>query len=70
MKYKIGDKVKVRSDLEVGNVYGNIMFTQGMDYLKGKKAYIIATTDKNLYRISNDVVGYLLSEEMFEELGI
>lgn len=30
MKYKIGDKVKLRNDLKVGNNYGGIDFLSGM----------------------------------------
>lgn len=37
MKYKIGDKVRVRKDLIVGNIYDNLeMFVPDMLKYKGK----------------------------------
>lgn len=34
-KYKIGDKVRVRSDLEAGKVYGGFRFTTEMSEVRG-----------------------------------
>ena len=36
MKYKVGDIVKLRDDLEEGEYYGGIHFMEGMNYLKNK----------------------------------
>lgn len=36
VRYKIGDKVKIRSDLMVGNWYGNEVFCSGMRDKLGK----------------------------------
>lgn len=36
MKYKVGDIVKLRDDLEAGEYYGGIQFMEGMNYLKNK----------------------------------
>ena len=52
MKYKIGDKVLVRLDLEVGKRYGNNSFVSEMLSLRGK----IAT-------INNIMCGFYLLEE-------
>lgn len=35
MKYKVGDKVRVRKDLQIGTHYGDYMFVSGMDDYKG-----------------------------------
>ena len=36
MRYKVGDKVRVRKDLEVGKKYGECMTVERMENLKGK----------------------------------
>lgn len=36
MKYKVGDKVRVRKDLGVGECYGSMIFLRGMDAYRGK----------------------------------
>lgn len=36
MKFKIGDKVRVRENLVVGNFYGVGSFVDSMKYCKGK----------------------------------
>ena len=66
MKYKIGDRVKVRNDLKIGKYYGNDTFEDTMiDYL-GKK--VVITEIKNMYfyeyLIENCMYGQ--TEEMFE----
>ena len=35
MKYKVGDKVKVRSDLKCEEYYGGVPFTSEMNRFKG-----------------------------------
>lgn len=40
MKYKVGDKVRIRKDLENGKVYGGCRFTEIMQNLCGKIARI------------------------------
>ena len=57
MKYKIGDKVFVRSDLEVGKRYGNNSFVSEMLSLRGK----IATINNIMYGF------YLLEEDSAEK---
>lgn len=68
MKYKVGDKVKVREDLEVGETYGADKFVIGMEYYKGKTAIITDRYD-NTYRVNidNDYIGWNWTDEMFED---
>lgn len=37
MKYKVGDKVKVRSDLVKDNWYGHYVYLSEMDNFKGEQ---------------------------------
>jgi hypothetical protein len=71
MKYKIGDKAKVREDLEVGKKYGKQVYVKDMDNLKGS-----TVTIKNIdedkhnhwhfgYRIEE--LGYTWTDEMLED---
>lgn len=64
MKYKVGDKVRVREDLAADNWYGNKIVVSGMTHLKGK----IVTISKVLYdkyEIEEDNKIWWWSEEMF-----
>ena len=65
MKYKIGDKVRVRKDLKSGNFYGKAFYISSMDEFKGGK-YVITRTWDQCYQIDN--FGYWWSEEMFESI--
>lgn len=68
MKYKVGDKVRVRKDLIVNEVYGNESFVIGMKDMRGKVATITEVHESvELYRIKE--CGYSWAEEMFEENG-
>ena len=40
MKFKVGDKVRVREDLEVGKDYGDYNVVEDMEKYKGKKIII------------------------------
>ena len=63
MKYKIGDKVRVRKDLEPGNFYGKAYYISSMDEFKGKKC-VITDVWNQCYQIDNS--DYWFSEKMFE----
>ena len=65
MKYKVGDKVRVRKDLESGNFYGKAFYISSMDEFKGGK-YVITKIWDQCYQINN--FGYWWSEEMFESV--
>ena len=65
MKYKVGDKVRVRKDLKPGNFYGKDYYISNMDKFKGEKCVITEIWDQS-YQINN--FGYWWSEEMFESV--
>ena len=52
MKYKIGDKVKVRKDLVVDNYYGGVCYVEYMDELKNKEVIITKVGDV-AYQLNN-----------------
>lgn len=69
MKYEIGDKVKIKTDLIAGTIYGDdsIDFTNQMIPYKGKEATIIKLNrDNNYYCLDIDKGYYFWSDEMFE----
>lgn len=63
MKYKVGDKVRVRSDLKVGKGYGEHAFVHDMFKFVGK-IVTIESVWKQGYRIEEDT--YWWTDEMFE----
>ena len=65
MKYKVGDKVRVRKDLKPGNFYGKDYYISSMDKFKGEKCVITEIWDHS-YQIND--FGYWWSEEMFESV--
>ena len=66
MKYKVGDRVKIREDLIVGNEYGADDFAEEMELYKGGIATI---TDiyNNKYFIDVDDGEWHWTDEMFED---
>lgn len=71
MKYKVGDKVKVRDDLKVNNNYGGYVYCGNMPFFKGKTVTIEAVTDFKYdkhYLIKEDDTRYYWTDEMFEEI--
>ena len=75
MKYKIGDKVRVRDDLRLGEVckmengtdYDSVVFE--MLKLKGKEVTISTYTDSDKYQISEDRGCWNWTDEMFSGLA-
>lgn len=71
MKYKIGDKVRIRKNLMGGNFYGLILFTKPMKRYRGVVG-IIQSIDKELgtYKIlinnNTDSLKWNWSDEMLE----
>ena len=53
-KYKIGDSVKIRSDLVPGNRYGEEMFMEEMVDNLGKEAKIVALLTEDEYFLDVD----------------
>ena len=70
MKYKVGDKVKIRKDLKAGSVYGSCYVTQEMHNLRGKIAHITEVNKYGEYCIDLDNSEYLWIDEMFEDVDM
>lgn len=69
MKYKVGDKVRVRSDLEIGEYYGDDQFIDEMADLRGKIVTIESVCSSNYkecYYISESI--YNWTDEMLEDV--
>ena len=66
MKYKVGDKVRVKKDLEVGKNYGNHDVVEDMEKYKGKE-FIINEVRRNYYRLKNEN-WYCWTDEMLEPI--
>ena len=65
MKYKVGDKVRVREDLEVGEWYGKEVFVSKMTLLKGKEVTISYIDSYGYYRVKEDSENLRWTDEMF-----
>ena len=63
MKYKIGDKVKVRKDLVPGNFYGRVYYSSDMNKFKAMECVVTNIYD-GIYNINNSEYGF--SDEMLE----
>ena len=67
VKYKIGDKVRIRQDFVVGYYYGLVSFIEGMKSFIGEVT--ISKVIDECYEILEDDGVYVWSEEMFEGLA-
>ena len=65
MKYKVGDKVRVRKDLVPGNKYDDVIYVSNMDKFKNEEC-VITSTDNEAYCING--LGYWWTEEMLESV--
>ena len=63
MKYKIGDKARVRQDLEPGNFYGKAYYASTMGKFKNMECVVTNIYD-GTYNINNSEYGF--SDEMLE----
>lgn len=74
MKYKVGDKVRVRKDLKCGEWYTNkskswgALVTKGMSRFIGKEVTIVAISPYGAYRIKEDNEPHEWAEFLFEGL--
>lgn len=67
-KYKVGDKVKVREDLEIWKTYGSDVFIDDMAELKGKEVTIKSLCNhSDEYRIEE--MNFTWTSDMFEGLA-
>ena len=66
MELKIGDKVQIRSDLNVNITYGDVNVHEDMvEFHAGKTATIIALLGENRYRIREDSNYWIWHLSMF-----
>ena len=66
MKYKVGDKVRIRSDLKIGEKYGKLDVFSDMAKFKGQEVIINEVSQSGNYYIAE--VGYYYTEEMLEDV--
>ena len=66
MKYKVGDKVRVRKDLEPGNFYGRVYYSSDMNKFKAMECVVTNIYD-GTYNINNSEYGF--SDEMLEPVN-
>ena len=65
-EFKIGDKVRLRDNLEEGEVYGRLTFLSGMKELQGKELTIDYIDKDGDYTFEEG--NYYCSEEMLEKV--
>ena len=65
-KFQIGDKVKLRDNLEVRRRYGKLEFLSGMRNLEGKELTIDFISEEGNYGFEES--GYVCSEEMLKKV--
>lgn len=69
MKYKVGDKVKVREDLSTDKMYDGCYVTPSMILFLGKTVTIRKVSwSINRYEIKEDLGAWNWTDEMFESL--
>ena len=66
MKYKVGDKVRVRSDMEVDKYYGGFRINSIMALKKGLETTVTEVDDNECYRLKD--VSFNWTDEMLEPL--
>lgn len=65
MKYKVGDKVRIRKDLQVGKMYGGLNINEQKAEFLGKTATVKIYWG-NEYSLDIDGGKWAWSDEMFE----
>jgi hypothetical protein len=68
MKYKVGDKVRIRKDLIIDEVYNDLTFVLDMVQYMGKVATITRIKFDDVYGINLDDDKWSWSDEMFEDI--
>lgn len=64
MKYKVGDKVRVREDLKCGEYYGGVPFSSEMNKFKGMEFTIARVNNVGCYEVLETL--YDFTEEILE----
>ncbi|APH20880.1 TPA: hypothetical protein ACXDAY_002191 [Clostridium botulinum] len=67
MKFKVGDRVRVRTDLEDGHHYGGWAYVCSMDKFKGESV-TIKKCCVDSYKIREGEISYNWSDEMLEPI--
>ena len=65
--FKVGDKVKIRTDLVSNELYDSLVFTKEMMEFCGRKAEIVEVDEDGDYRIDLDEESWIWTDAMFEE---
>ena len=65
MKYKVGDKFRVKKDLEPGNFYGRAYYSSDMNKFKAMKCVVTNIYD-GTYNINDSEYGF--TDEMLEPI--
>ena len=69
MKFKVGDKVRVKKNLIVNEIYNGFLFVSRMEKQKGEIVTITKVySDTNSYMIMEDLGRYVWTEEMLESV--
>lgn len=66
MKFKVGDRVRIRKDLEIDETYGENIFVEEMKYLWGEVVTISKVCEAGQYRLVEDETGCCWTDEMLE----
>ena len=67
MKFKVGDKVRLKKGLVIGRDYGGIYFMLPMKLFEGK-IFEIEFVDGKFYQLKEDKEKYSFSDEMLEPI--
>jgi hypothetical protein len=68
MKYKVGDKVRIREDLVIKEQYNDLTFVPDMVQYMGKVATITEIRFEDVYGIDLDGCNWCWTDEMFEDV--
>lgn len=68
MKYKVGDKVRVRKDLVVDESYGDLTFMDSMEQHKGQVVTIESVDSDGDYTLEEDNCDWCWNDEMLEDV--
>lgn len=58
MNYEVGDKVRIRNDLKVGEMYGPLVFGKIMHRFSGEEVTIDEVFANGIYYLKEDMLDY------------